>query len=196
MLDLDEDEIGEVESQQQDLDVEVDERIESNDSIAESNGQSTYSHENYPILCNTFKDPFTQLDKVILAVCLPGGAKNIRIDIDDDGMSATVKYKWPKTSYVMSDLFESKLSPRGMQIYHPMIVALNNMLEKARARIDTAPESVITVKLPIKVQSTLDPTDHWGITRKAGAKIVVVVFTGYVKQYSKKIADYNVKFES
>ncbi|KAJ6642726.1 hypothetical protein Bhyg_07680 [Pseudolycoriella hygida] len=187
VVDLNEDQIGEVECEQQ-LDLEEPEdSLDSKDSSRESNAQTSCSYDNYPILCSSFKDPDTQLDKVVLAVSLPRGVRRVMIDVSDEGMSAKVKYKWPKTLHHMDDLFASKLLEKDMHIYHPMISASNNMLENVRSRIDTSPESAITIPLPIKVQSTVESTVTWGINRVVGTKIVVAVFTGYVKIYSKKL---------
>lgn len=48
--------------------------------------------ENYPILCNVYKDPDNQFQKVVLIAVLPGGSTNSRIELSDDGLIAYVKY--------------------------------------------------------------------------------------------------------
>lgn len=60
-------------------------------------------NQNYPILWNVYKDPDNQFEKVVLAVLLPSGAKNVRLALSRDGMVAFENYAWPKTMFTMED---------------------------------------------------------------------------------------------
>ena len=53
-------------------------------------------NKNYPILCSTYKDLETQVEKVILAISVPRGAHNVTCDLGNKGLCFSVKYKWPK----------------------------------------------------------------------------------------------------
>lgn len=152
------------------------------------------NQKNYPILCDVYKDPDTQCEKVILAFSLPGGVKNVRLEINDDGSVVTIKYDWPETSFNVLDLFKQKLEAKELQNYHPMILSLQSSLENVRSRIDLSPETNVDIKLPIAVQSTPDSYAKWGVKRANGTLILVATFTGYMKIYSKKVADATVDF--
>lgn len=153
-----------------------------------------FVHQNFPILCDVFKDPDNQLDKVILVVCVPCGAVNVTIDLNEDGVTAVIRYNWPDTMYVMNDLFKRRLSTKEITVHHSMISCIKSTLENVRTRIDAAPEGSILVTLPIKVQTSTESWNKWGEKRENGTQVLLATFTGFIKSYSKKIADSTVTF--
>lgn len=153
-------------------------------------------HQNYPSVVGTFKDPDTQLEKVIIAVSLPGGVKNVKTELNDDGTRLLVKYAWPQPIFDMEDLFRKQLADQLINLHHPKVLCVQNGLEKVRKRIDAAPESLLTLNLPIKVQTSSDSWTKSGIKRDDGTQLVLVELTGYVKQYNKKITDETVTFDA
>lgn len=190
---LTEDEIDEVECFSKDTD--IDNKESSQDVTFQVPVQSGSAHHNYPMLCDIFKDPETQFEKVILAVCLPGGISNVTMEISDDGLTVEIKYNWPDCLFDMQDLFKKQLSSKKIYIHHPMVTCLKSSLENVRTRIDAAPEASAVITLPIKVQSTPESWVKWGIMRENGTQVIVATFTGYIKNYNKKISDSTVTFE-
>lgn len=85
------------------------------DPNIECPGHNSCVHQNYPILYETFKDPDTQFEKVVLAISLPGGVTKVKIEINEDGLSVVIKYNRPDTLFDMKDLFKKLLSSK--QIY-------------------------------------------------------------------------------
>lgn len=56
--------------------------------------------------------------------------------------------------YDMSDLFKKHIDNEEIKIYHPTILVCINWLEKIRKNVNNVPDSVIHIKLPIKVESS------------------------------------------
>ncbi|KAJ6647981.1 hypothetical protein Bhyg_03206, partial [Pseudolycoriella hygida] len=73
------------------------------------NGLQNLSHQNYPIICKTFIDPLTENDNVLLVLSLPAGSQNVKIELANDGLSATVKYSWARSMFDVEDLFKTQL---------------------------------------------------------------------------------------
>ncbi len=88
--------------------------------------------------------------------------------------------------YNIKNLFSKFVAANELTMHHPKVLAVENALEKCRPRIDIAPESTMTIKLPIKVQTAPETWKKNGITRNDGMQIVMVEFVGYVKDYHKK----------
>lgn len=149
---------------------------------------STTVHQNYPYICETYKNPETRLDVVLLMVNLPGGALNT------EGTVVTIKYNWPKAMYNVNDLFKNFVAAGDFAIIHPKVLAVGNALEKCRASIDSAPEGAIVITLPMKVQTGLNTWSKFGISRNDGTQIVMMEFMGYVKDYHKTKEDAKIVF--
>ncbi|KAJ6648088.1 hypothetical protein Bhyg_03313 [Pseudolycoriella hygida] len=190
--DLSEDQITELECSQQD---EAQQNSDDKKSGDKHNNRSTTSMQNYPFLCNTFNDPETQSEKVIIAMSIPGGATNVRLTVNTAFRVVTIKYLWPATLYTMQDLFKRQINSKRTTIYHPMISSLQSTLENVRQQIDDAPEAIVEVKLPIHVQSSTDSFEFWGVKRDDGTMAIVAIFKGYSKAYSIKVVDSIVKFD-
>lgn len=189
---LSEDDVTKIECSQQ----EEAQNITGGDGKREEHDNgSIMSTQNYPFLLNTFKDPETQSDQVVLAMSIPGGAKNVRLTVNTEGSVATVKYLWPAALYTMQDLFKRQINSKRTTMYHPMVSSLQSTLENVRQQIDEVPEAVVKIKLPIQVQSSTDSFDFWGVKREDGTMAIVGVFKGYIKAYSVKVIDSVVKFE-
>lgn len=152
-------------------------------------------HQNYPIIVKEFICPNTETDKVLIVVSLPGGAQNTKVELHEDGLSVSVKYCWAKTIYNVKDLFKKQLSAGELQEYHPLVLSVKAGLAEARKKIDLAPESVIKIVLPIKVQTAVDSWEKWGVKRDDGTQIVLATFAGFDKDYVKKASDEAVKFD-
>ncbi|KAJ6647980.1 hypothetical protein Bhyg_03205 [Pseudolycoriella hygida] len=153
------------------------------ESFAKTEGSVTNIHHNYPVLCEMYKEPENQLEKVVVAVSLPGGAQNVRVEVSEDGMQCLVKYGWPKTMYTMDDLFRKQLENK-VNIVHPKVICF-----QVRQRIDAIPDSVIKVNLPIKVQTAIDSWTKGGAKRDDGTNMAYAEFQGYVKEYNKKTSE-------
>lgn len=146
---------------------------------------SNVVHQNFPYICETYKNPETRLDVVLLMIDLPGGAHSITPELNTEGTAVTIKYSWPKTMYDVNDLFKNFVAAGDFAIIHPKVLAVGNALEKCRANIDSAPEGAILITLPIKVQTGLNTWSKFGIVRKDGMQVVMFEFMGYVKDYHK-----------
>lgn len=160
--------------------------------------KSTYGrvdHTNYPAIVELYKDPSTEIEVVFLCVCLPGGATNIKIDLNEDGTSVIIKYKWPALKYKEEKMFKKDCTDAKdkLESYHPKVVAFKNGLEKIRTNIDVAPESSMSINLPIPVQ-----TSTWtkrGLKEENGTLVLRAEFKGHTPVYCKKVCDMNVDFE-
>jgi len=96
--------------------------------------------------------------------------------------------------YDAKDLFKKQIGTAGITEYHPKILAFNSGLEKVRKKIDEAPQGCARVKLPIKVRTEIDSYSVTGV-RKDGTLLISAEFSGFMKEYSKKLMDSQVKFE-
>lgn len=150
-------------------------------------------HKNYPILCESYKDPETANEKVALVVSLPAGAQNVTIELSDNGDTATVKYFWASTMYDMAELYGKMLAKKQIDLHHPRILCIKNGLEKCRKRNDEAPEAAIKVNFPIKVQTGGDSWSMSGVKKQDGTQVLMADFSGFVNDYHAKIRD--VQFE-
>lgn len=149
---------------------------------------------NYPVVITQYVCPETENEKVLIVVSLPGGATDPDIALQDDGFWVLVKYTWSKTLFTVRDLFKPQLDDGEFQEYHPMPTAYKNGLYKVRKRIDLAPNGLIKVFLPIKVQTTASSYKIWGIKRPDGTNIALATFTGFTKEYVTKAADQKIKY--
>lgn len=164
----------------------VDEVIDLSDISSPVVSCTTNIHQNYPVLCSVFKDPENQFEKVVLAVALPGGAIEPRIEVTEDGLVALVKYGWPRTIFNLDDLFMKELQSKAINEYHPKILCLKNALESVRERVDACPEGQIKVNLPIKIQTATDTWSKGRVKREDGTFLAFAQFKGYIKEYNKK----------
>lgn len=146
-------------------------------------------HHNYPVICEVYKDPESELDKVAMVLTMPAGAQNVTIEISDGGDTATIKYKWIQSMYSMRDLFARMMATRQIAIHHPRVMCIKKGLEKSRKRIDTAPEGLIKITLPITVQTSADSWSQNPVKKDDGTLILMADFTGYVKEYTAKIRE-------
>lgn len=184
-------------------DDETVEEIGSNELNVDESGESvptnacnvTTTQINYPFLCVTHKNPDDQSDMVSLTVCLPGGAQNVKIEINNEGTEVNITYKWPKAMYNIEELFKKQLSNNQISLHHPKLLSLKEGLQNVRSRIDAAPESKIDIRLPIAVQTSPQSWTKTGITSEDGSQIIIAEFRGYINNYSKKIMDSTVTFE-
>ena len=108
----------------------------TNSDFNKSVGFDKMIHQNYPIVCKTFTDPASENDKVLMVVSLPGGSENIRVELDDEGLSATIKYAWTKSMYDVADLFKKQLGTHELTTQHPMLVCFKQGLTQSRKKID------------------------------------------------------------
>lgn len=158
-----------------------------------TSGFNNIFFRNYPVICEVYKDPQSELDKVSLVLTLPAGAQNVTIEITDGGDTATIKFKWIQSMYNMRDLFGKMIAAKQITIHHPRILCIKNGLEKYRKRMDLAPEATVKIMLPIKVQTSADSWSYNPLKRDDGTLILLADFTGYVKVYTAKIRD--VRFD-
>lgn len=155
---------------------------------------NSLEHVNYPIVCEKYKDPESQLEKVIVAISLPGGSQCVRVDVQEDGKSITIKYNWTKPMYVVEELFKPNLAKNDFEVYHPKILAIQRGLESHRKKIDSTPQGELRIKLPIKVQTSPLTHSKSGIMKKDGTLITIIELTGYAKEYNSKVVDATVTF--
>lgn len=149
---------------------------------------------NYPVVIKQFVCPETEHDKVLMVVDLPGGAKDPKIELQQDGFWVYVKYKWPSTMYDVQDTFKAQFDANEFQSYHPMVLAFKEGLREVRKRVNMCPDGVMKVFLPIKVQTAPKSYETWAIRRDNGAQIAFGIFTGFVKEYDNKTSDETLKF--
>lgn len=97
-------------------------------------GFDKMTHQNYPIVCKTYTDPASENEKVLMVVSLPGGSEDIRLEIDDEGLSATIKYSWTKSMYDVADLFKKQLASQELTAHHPMLVCFKQGLTQSRKK--------------------------------------------------------------
>lgn len=155
---------------------------------------ASMAHFNYPVIAEKFVCPDTEFEKVLVVVTLPGGAQDLKVELDDLGGLIRVKYLWPKPMYTVDDIFKVQMDSRELTPTHPLAVAFKTGLSNVRKKIDAAPESMINVYLPMKVQTSVNSWKKWGIKRDDGCQTLIAVFTGYVKEYLKKASDEIVNF--
>lgn len=148
-----------------------------------SNGFNDFQTQNYPIVCNTYVDPITDTEKVLLVVSMPGGSQNVKVELVDDGQSALIKYSWPKSMYDIDDLFRAQLDKNDLTSHHPLVLCFKAGLQETRKRIDFAPIASFKVNLPIKVQVAPGSCKRWGIMRADGTQVLISCFTGLAKDY-------------
>ncbi|KAJ6634577.1 hypothetical protein Bhyg_13151 [Pseudolycoriella hygida] len=178
----------------EDKEVQKNEAVDFQLESSSGPGCITNIHHNYPVLCDMYKDPDNQFENVVLAVLLPSGIRNVRVELNNDGMAAIVKYVWPATMFNIEDLYKKSLSNNEINIFHPKVLCFKNALEKVRARVDASPEGVINVNLPIKVQTASDSWTKGGIKRDDGTHIAFAEFKGYIKDYNKKVEESHLIF--
>ncbi len=95
----------------------------------------------------------------------------------------------------MEQLFKTQLAAKTLDLSHPKIMCLKSGLVKTRKRIESTPEVLMKIDLPIKVQTAATSWSHHGVKRDDGTMAVVAEFDGFVKEYTKKLSDSTVKFE-
>lgn len=152
-------------------------------------------HQNYPVICEKYKDPSNQCEKLALVMQLPSGASNVKIELSDDGVSAIITYQWARSMFNMESLYQKQLTSQQLHIHHPKILCIKNGLQKYRQRIDIAPEAVVKVNLPIKVQTSRESWTKSGVKCEDGSHVLLADFTGFIKNYNTKVADSAVEFE-
>lgn len=142
--------------------------MDSNTDFLSANIEEKSIKLNYPVVITQYVCPDTENEKVLIVVSLPGGATDPDIALQDDGIWVFVKYAWSKTLFDVHDLFKPQLIAGEIQEYHPMPTSYKTGLSKVRKRIDLAPNGLIKVILPIKVQTTASSYKIWGIKRPDG----------------------------
>lgn len=171
--------------------------MSANGSRAENDSASGFHDfisQNFPIVCKTYADPDTEVEKVLMVVSLPGGSQNVKIELIEDGQAALVKYSWPKPMYDVDDLFRRQLNVGDLTNHHPLVLCFKSALQECRKRIDFAPLASFKVNLPIKVQVVSSTWKKWGITRPDGSQVLLADFTGLAKEYNVTETDDVVRF--
>lgn len=79
------------------------------------------------------------------------------------------------------------------QSYRPMVLAFKVGLGQVRKRIDLTPDGLIKIFLSIEVQTVENSYEIWGVKRDD--EVTLGMFTGFTKEYVKKVSDEKVKFE-
>lgn len=158
--------------------------------VIETNATSTH---NAPFLMEVYKE--NNVEKLHLALALPGGATGIRFDLSTSGTSLDIEYKWPVFLYQMDKLFR-KIITKDVTLQHPRIESFSTALEKHRSNIDSAPICKIHVNLPIAVQTGQTTWSKTGMKSDDGSLILLADFSGLEKDYIKKEADSLVDFTS
>lgn len=149
----------------------------------------------YPYLVESYKDTVTHVDMVFLAVSIPGGATNVRLDLNASGTAAIVSYKWPSCFITMEDLFRKSLAQKHMTIHHPKVIAARNGLEKVSIRRDVEPDASITIPLPIPVQTDDATWSHRGEKRQDGTMFLLADFKGHLNDFNRSAPNHLIEFE-
>lgn len=173
----------------------INQQVDGNSDATRNTDPVKLTFSNYPTMCESYTDPVTLNQKVVMVLSLPSGVQNTKIELSDDGRIAVVRCSWSKTIFQMEDLFKTQLAARTLDLFHPKIMCLKNGLAKSRSRIDATPDTVITIDLPIIVQTAASSWSHFGVKREDGTLAIVAEFEEYIKEYSKKLEDATVTFD-
>lgn len=146
-----------------------------------------YNFERAPLLCEIYRDPDTKNEICIIAVAMFAGATNISFELTEDCRKIKIYFEWPNGMFTIKDIFKSFDPP--VPNYHPRYLALENALERYRKSLDTIPNGVIHVRLPIPVQNISSTWFKKLINTDGGSLIVFIELTGYQKQYTIKKED-------
>lgn len=183
--------VSNVDGEEESVENELNDELGSNDEKP----QIMQTRSDYPTLCEVYTDPENLTEKVQLAVALPGGVSNVRVELDELGTKCEIKYAWPKTMFQMDDMFKGPIRSKKITSYHPKILALKLGLQKFRDRVDSVPEGKIEVPLPIQVQTGPQSWSKYGIIRDDGTHVIVAEFSGCVKAQYMKVSDSAVEYE-
>lgn len=181
--------------------VEVEEAKDTDNSSGPSiKFESTFDgvatvHLNYPTIIKIYTCPETHTEKVLVVASLPGGVQGVKVELHEDGVGVSIKYSWPKPMYNVDDLFRKKLQIPGFNEYHPMILGFQSGLEQVRKKIDLAPEGLVRLVLPRKVQTAIVSWEKWGAKREDGSHIILAVFSCFTKDYVKRVSDQCVLYD-
>ena len=152
-----------------------------------------YEHFTQPVLATTYDDPVTQGQKVVIAVAIPGAAKDICVNLSVDGYYCVVEYDWPEPMRDPVKLFKHWIDAKEIVEYHPKIIALNQELKNCRASVNESPRASIKVRLPVRVQTDSNTFTRNGIVEDASI-IVIAEFKAIHSKYEIKKEDMVVDF--
>ena len=155
-------------------------------------------HHNQPALVTVYKDPDTQQEKVFILISLPGGSTDVEFSLVGNGpgsSTANIRYSWPPVMYDIDSLF-AKVTIKNEKIseFHPKITALKNELANSRNSVDSVPQEVIEIPLPIPVQTAKNSYQFVGGKKPDGSMFIIADLTAYQNTYSAKKSDMRVTF--
>ena len=154
-------------------------------------------HQNQPVLMSVFREPDTEIEKLIVVATLPGGATDVEFSLLGSGPGtslARISYSWPAISFNIDAIFEKQVKAAKLPSCHPKILALKKELHSRRETIDDTPTGVMELTLPISVQTSSD-----SITRLGGIKgdslLSIVELKAYQSAYTVKQTERKITFE-
>jgi hypothetical protein len=144
-------------------------------------------HMNEPLLMQTYKDPNTHQEMLILAVLMHSGVTNVTFDLNSDGTQATITYNWPKVMFNVDNMFSKLVNNGTIPAYHPKIMALENELETTRKSKIEIPIAQTIINLLIKVETSISSFVKYGVKRPDGFQVLIIELAGLSSNYSKDI---------
>jgi hypothetical protein len=159
----------------------------------DSNNNVTFS--NPPILKWFYTDHKEKCIKVVVAIPLFTGIRNINFEIAENGEEVSFKYTWPSAMFRADELFSQQIKKNILDNTHPKVHSLKSALLEQAITENTFPTGLIKVKLPIKVQKEVGTWTKEAIKANDGTRVVVVEFKGFQQQQIIKEADTTISFE-
>lgn len=136
------------------------------------------------ILCNTFVEPTTMEEKVVLSILLAPEVKKISFDIEgEEEQEFVIKLGWPEPMFNIDKMISR---PNGTKIFdpvHPKVVALQQALQGARSHISEVPVTTISVKLPVKVNANETTWKKTVNQLQSGSKVIIFEFISTRNDY-------------
>lgn len=146
----------------------------------------SYTLKGFPLIVAPYKEVNTQVNKICIMVSIPGGATDVKVTLNEEGTEAIINFHWPRSMHDMQEAFKYFFEAKMMTIQDPRIGAVMEQLPQYRAKTNQAPECVVKIDLPFRVQTTPASWENYGIKRPDGTKITVIDLTGYLSAYSLK----------
>lgn len=152
---------------------------------------------NPPISMSVYRDPDTEIERVIIVAGLPFGAVDVSFSLVGNGpgtRAARIDFFWPSIAFDFEALFGKEIE-KGMPKIHPKILALKQDLQHARDSIDDIPNGTIELNLPISVQTSEATISRKGKTQKDGSSVLIVELTAYENSYTTGYGKKKIVFE-
>jgi len=178
--------------------VELDEDDDEEEGEDEDDSDTAITHVNQPVQTVVFREPQSRIEKVLILAALPGGVSDASFSLDGIGpgtRTGKITYRWPYTLIDYERIFSEEIENRFMTKEHPKVEALKQELEKKRNNIDSVPEAIVKIDLPIPVQTDKKSISIKGKTiGNGGTTILEVELTAFQSLYTVSDRDQKAVF--